>query len=303
MSVTFPVFWRMLRPHTLSASFVPVAVGSAYALKAADVFSPLRALLMLAACLFIQIATNLFNEYYDYARGLDTRASVGIGGTIVRDGLSPRFVLAIALGFYAAAAALGLALACLSSYWLLPVGAFCMLCGYLYTGGPYPIAASPFGEAAAGLLLGSLVICLSFFLQTDYVTADVFLISLPVALLIGAILTANNIRDRVGDAAGGRKTLVILLGHRRGVVFLAALFALAILWSAGLCFRSGFGFWFLLPLLSIPPAWRSVRLFRCGENQPPPVMLPAMRRAAQTNTVYGLAYAAAFLLAAFFPPA
>ncbi|MDR1961128.1 MAG: 1,4-dihydroxy-2-naphthoate polyprenyltransferase, partial [Gracilibacteraceae bacterium] len=83
------VFWRMLRPHTLSASFVPVAVGSAYALKAAGVFFLPRGLIMLAACLFIQIATNLFNEYYDYKRGLDTRESVGIGGTIVRDGLSP----------------------------------------------------------------------------------------------------------------------------------------------------------------------------------------------------------------------
>lgn len=52
---------------------------------------------MLAASLLIQIATNLFNEYYDYARGLDTAASVGIGGTIVRDGASPRFVLTLAL--------------------------------------------------------------------------------------------------------------------------------------------------------------------------------------------------------------
>jgi 1,4-dihydroxy-2-naphthoate octaprenyltransferase len=291
----------MLRPHTLSASFVPVAVGSAYALKATGLFAPGRALLMLAACLFIQIATNLFNEYYDYVRGLDTRDSVGIGGTIVRDGLSPRFVMAAALGFYAAAAGLGLTLAALSSPLLLPIGALAMLCGYLYTGGPYPIAASPFGEAAAGLLLGSLVIGLSFFLQTGYVGAAVFFISLPVALLIAAILTANNIRDREGDAAGGRRTLVILLGHRRSVRFLAALFALAALWSAGLCLRSGFGFWFLLPFLSLPSAWRAVRLFQRSENAPPAVMLPAMRHTAQTNTIYGLAYAAALLLAAFFP--
>jgi 1,4-dihydroxy-2-naphthoate octaprenyltransferase len=301
--VTLSVFWRILRPHTLNASFVPVAVGSAYAFKAAGVFSPPPALIMLAACLFIQIATNLFNEYYDYVRGLDTAASVGIGGAIVRDGLSPRFVLGLALGFYAAAAALGVILAARSSFILLPLGAFCMICGYLYTGGPYPIAASPFGEAAAGLLLGSLVIGISFFIQTGFVTAAVFVISLPVALLIAAILTANNIRDREGDAAGGRRTLVILLGHRRGVVFLAALFALAFVWSVGLCFRPGFGLWFLLPLLSILPARKSILLFRRGENAPAAVMLPAMRGTARANTVYGLAYAAALLLAAFPLPA
>jgi 1,4-dihydroxy-2-naphthoate octaprenyltransferase len=302
-AVSFAVFWRMLRPHTLNASFVPVAVGSAYALKTTGLFVWSRALLMLAACLLIQIATNLFNEYYDYKRGLDTRDSVGIGGSIVREGLSPRAVLTAAVCFYAAAAGLGLILAAVSTLLLLPIGVFCMFCGYLYTGGPYPIAASPFGEAAAGLLLGSLVVCLSFFLQTDYVTADVFCVSLPIALLIGAILTANNIRDRVGDAAGGRRTLAILLGHRRSVVFLAALFVLAALWSAGLCLLPGFGRWFLLPLASLPSAWKAVNIFRRSENAPPAVMHPAMRRTAQTNTIYGLGYAAALLLTAFFPPA
>lgn len=64
-------------------------------------------LAMLIASCAIQVATNLFNEYYDYVRGLDTKDSVGIGGTIVHDGASPQFVLGLALGFYGAGGAAG----------------------------------------------------------------------------------------------------------------------------------------------------------------------------------------------------
>ena len=141
----FDFWWRLLRPHTLTASLVPVLVGSMYAFSCIHTLHLGLFLAMLAASCSIQVATNLFNEYYDYVRGLDTKDSVGIGGTIVHDGASPRFVLNLALGFYAFAALLGIYICASSSWYLLLIGAFCMLIGYLYTGGPFPISASPFG--------------------------------------------------------------------------------------------------------------------------------------------------------------
>jgi len=63
----FQVWWRLLRPHTLTASFVPVFVGTMIA--ALDhAFHPLLFLAMLISSILIQAATNMFNEYYDFKR-------------------------------------------------------------------------------------------------------------------------------------------------------------------------------------------------------------------------------------------
>jgi len=289
-----------LRPHTLTASLVPVLVGSMYAFSCTRTLHIGLFLAMLIASCSIQVATNLFNEYYDYVRGLDTKDSVGIGGTIVHDGASPKFVMSLALGFYGLAAALGLYICANSSWYLLLIGAFCMLVGYLYTGGPFPISSSPFGEVFAGGFLGTGVICISFYIQTGTLTWHAAAISLPIAVLIGLILTGNNIRDRVGDAANGRHTLVILLGHKRSVQMLSILFAFCYLWILGLIFFGGHSVWLLASFFSIPTARQAVEKFR-PEGQQPKQMMPAMILVSKTNTSFGLGLALGLLLETFLP--
>src|SRR5690625_4305004 len=89
----FQVWWRLLRPHTLTASFIPVLIGTFVAHTQMQVFHFGLFFAMLIASILIQAATNMFNEYYDYKRGLDNEHSVGLGGTIVRDGIEPKTVL------------------------------------------------------------------------------------------------------------------------------------------------------------------------------------------------------------------
>ena len=80
-------YWHLMRPHTLTASIVPVLVGTATAklflLGSQDHIKFSLFLAMLIACLLIQAATNMFNEYYDFKKGLDDHTYVGIGGAIV----------------------------------------------------------------------------------------------------------------------------------------------------------------------------------------------------------------------------
>lgn len=300
MKKDFDFWWRLLRPHTLTASLVPVLVGSMYAFSCTRTLHFGLFLAMLIASCAIQVATNLFNEYYDYVRGLDTKDSVGIGGTIVHDGASPQFVLGLALGFYGLAALLGIYICANSSWYLLLIGAFCMLVGYLYTGGPFPISSSPFGEVFAGGFLGTGVICIAFYIQTGLLNWHVAAVSVPVAVLIGLILTGNNIRDRVGDAANGRHTLVILLGHKRSVQMLSVLFAFCYLWVAGLIFFGGHSVWLLASYFSIPTARQAVEKFR-PEGQQPKQMMPAMILVSKTNTTFGLGLALGLLLETFLP--
>lgn len=295
MKRNFDFWWRLIRPHTLTASLVPVLVGSIWAFSCERVLQIGLFFAMLVASCAIQIATNLFNEYYDYIRGLDTKDSVGIGGTIVHDGASPKFVMGLALGLYALAALLGIYICANSSWYLLLIGAFCMLIGYLYTGGPFPISASPFGELFAGGFLGTGVICISFFIQTGYVNWHTVAISVPVLVLIGLILTGNNIRDRVGDAANGRHTLVILLGHKHAVTFLSIMFTFCYLWIVGLIVLGGHSIWLLATFISIPTARKAVERFR-PEGQSPKEMMRAMVLIPKTNTQFGLALALGLLM-------
>ncbi len=126
--------------------------------------------------------------------------------------MSPELVLRLAIAFYILAAILGLFLAANSSFWLLPVGLVCMAVGYLYTGGPFPISWTPFGELFSGVFMGMFIIVIAFFIQTGNIQSYVIWLSVPIVITIGLINMANNIRDRVKDKASGRKTLPILLG-------------------------------------------------------------------------------------------
>ncbi|EPZ52509.1 MULTISPECIES: 1,4-dihydroxy-2-naphthoate polyprenyltransferase [Alicyclobacillus] len=279
------VLWKLTRPHTLTASFVPVLIGTVLALSFAHLHV-LRFVAMLLSCLFIQIATNMFNEYYDYKRGLDTEHSIGIGGAIVRDGLQPKTVLRMALGCYLIALLIGVYLCISSSWWLALIGSIGMLIGYLYTGGPLPIAYTPLGELFAGLSMGAMFILISFFIQTGYINTECILISVPIAILVGAINMSNNIRDLDGDKSSGRKTLAILVGHKGAVTLLAVSFVVAYLWIIGMVVFGYASPWLLLVLLSVPKPIQAVTGF-IGKRLPMQ-MMPAMKATAQTNTIFGL---------------
>lgn len=281
---TWALVWRMFRPHTLTAAFVPVTLGSVLALQHHP-FRPDLFMAMLTASILIQAATNMFNEYFDFKRGLDHAASVGISGSIVRDGLTPATVLNAALAAIGFALLLGLYLCQETTWLLLPVGLACVAVGYLYSGGPYPISATPFGEIVSGITMGTVIISISYFLQTGTVTAYVLLVSVPTSVLIGAILMANNIRDLDDDRRHGRRTLAILLGRRGATNCLAAMLAGAYLWIVLLVATGSLPLWGLAVFASIPKAAAAVRGFRQAST--PQALMPAMVATAQTNTLFG----------------
>lgn len=282
---SWQTWWRLMRPHTLTAAFIPVFIGTMLGILDGKFHFILFAA-MLVASLLIQIATNLFNEYYDFKRGLDTKESVGIGGAIVRDGVEPVVVLRLGLALFIVSIFIGLYISIATSWWIAVIGAISMAAGYFYTGGPYPIAYTPFGEIVSGLFMGVVIILISYYIQTGTVSLQAILLSIPISILCGAILTANNIRDREGDEKNGRKTLAILLGHENSIKFLALMFTVSYLWIVGMV-AAGYGsYWLLLVFLSIPKAVQATKRF-VGKSRPIE-MMPAMKATAQMHTIFGL---------------
>lgn len=277
------VWWKLTRPHTLTASFAPVFLGTMIALYEANI-DWLLFIAMLLACLLIQAATNMFNEYYDFVRGLDSEESVGIGGAIVRNGVKPKTVMQLALLLYVIAAILGIYICYESSWLLLIVGAISMAVGYFYTGGPYPISSTPFGELFSGLFMGMLIVLIAVYIQVGSVPLFAVLLSVPSALLVAAIMLSNNIRDLVEDTIGGRKTMAILVGRKTAITILASYFVLSYLWIIGLVVLQIITPWSLLVLLSLKKPIHAIKLFRQTEN--PVKVAPAMKDTALTNTIF-----------------
>jgi 1,4-dihydroxy-2-naphthoate octaprenyltransferase len=281
----FKKWWKMIRPHTLTASFVPVALGTALVLPI-RIPDFLLFIAMLIASMMIQIATNLFNEYFDFKRGLDDSSSVGIGGSIVRDGFRPKTILYLALSLCAASMLIGVYICMKSNWWIAAAGSVCILTGYLYSGGPLPIAYTPFGEMISGLFMGIFIIWISFFIQTDMLTLNTVLISIPIGLLVGGINMANNIRDLSRDKEKGRKTLPVLLGRPAAIRVLASLFVISYLWIIGLMVFQVESAWLLVVFASLPKAIQATKLFR-GKTRSIQLM-PAMKATAQMQTLFGI---------------
>ena len=279
------VWWQLTRPHTLTASFAPVFLGTMIALQSTSINWTLFTA-MLIASLMIQAATNMFNEYYDFARGLDNENSVGIGGAIVRNGVTPKTVLSLALILYGIAGILGIYICIQTSWWLLVIGGFAMLIGYFYTGGPYPIAYTPLGEVFSGLFMGFLIVIIAFYIQTGTINMDAVLLSIPSTLLVAAIMMANNIRDIVGDAASGRKTLAILVGRPAAVNILSSFFILSYVWIFILVLISTVTPWALLVFLSAIKPIKVIMMFKRFAE--PLKVMPAMKDTGITNTLFAL---------------
>lgn len=292
----FDVWWRLMRPHTLTASFIPVFVGTMLAYHDGAINWTLF-LAMLVASLLIQAATNMFNEYYDYKLGLDTEESVGIGGTIVRDGVKPSKIRNLAFSFYGIAAILGVYISMESSWWVAGIGLICMAVGYLYTGGPIPISYTPFGELVSGVLMGTVIIGITYFIQTLTITSEVIWISIPITIFIGSINLSNNIRDRDGDKVGGRKTIAVLIGREKAITLLAVLFIIAYGWTLGLIIARILPIWTLITFFSVPKAVSVIKDFR-GKTEPLE-MMPAMIATGKTNTIYGLLLGISLVIAVF----
>lgn len=227
-----------IRPRTLSAAVVPVAVGLALAARVRPIDWPV-ALATLGAALLIQIGANLANDYCDYLSGADTAERVG-PRRVTQAGLaSPGAVLRAALGVLAAAALLGVYLVSVGGSPILVIGIASIVCAIAYTGGPWPLAHHGLGDVFVFAFFGIVAVNGTFFLQTGAIDKSSLLASIPVACLATAILVVNNLRDIPTDGPAGKRTLAVRLGAAatrfewRALVSIAFLSVLPLAWHAG----------------------------------------------------------------------
>ncbi|MGC8497037.1 MAG: prenyltransferase [Thermoplasmata archaeon] len=206
-------FVLLIRVHSFSATIVPLVIGAALSLQAGSFDAVLWADLFVAA-LFMQIATNVFNEHGDYVNNTDRFVSHGFAGVIVKGEATANQVLFIALTFYILAAILAVPLILIRGILILILGIIAATIGIVYSEGPYPISRTPLAEMSVGITMGLIEIIAAELVSSGELTFSAYVLSVPVSLLVANILIGNNIRDIVKDKGAGRRTLVVILGAK-----------------------------------------------------------------------------------------
>jgi len=201
-----------IRPKTLTIALIPVVVGSALAWGEAARLHWGAALAAALAALLIQAATNLHNDAADFLRGGDTPARPGPQRVTAQGWATPGTVLRAAAVSFAGAAVCGLYVVWLGGWPLLAVGMLSILAGWSYTGGPRPIAYTPFGELFVLLFFGLAAVMGSYWLHAQTLSWTSLWAALAVGAPASAVLLVNNYRDTDNDRRVGRRTLPVIAG-------------------------------------------------------------------------------------------
>jgi 1,4-dihydroxy-2-naphthoate octaprenyltransferase len=246
--------WVMAaRVRTLPAAVAPVLVGTSLALGAGR-FRALAFLAALLGAVFIQVGTNLSNDYSDARRGADTEDRLGPVRVTAGGLVPPRRVLIATYITFGLAVLCGIYLVSVAGWELLAVGAASILAGVLYTGGPRPYGYEGLGEVFVFLFFGVVAVAGSYFVQVQSLPWQPFVCAVPVGLLASAILVVNNVRDLDTDRRAGKRTLAVRLGRARTRTLYVAMLAGAFLvgplpWALG-----SMSAWLLLCWAAIPLA-------------------------------------------------
>ena len=248
------------RPRTLPAAIAPVLVGTSLIRRDHHSINYLNAALALLVSLLLQIAVNYSNDYSDGIRGTDDNRVGPI--RLVASGLATAGSVKLAAFIsFSAAAGFGTFLAARVSWWLLLLGALCILAAWTYTGGRRPYGYSGFGEISVFLFFGVVATVGSYVVQSHRVTWQSILVSLPVGALSCSLLAINNLRDLPKDSLVGKRTLAVRLGVNRARLLLIALLLIA---HIAAILAALISLWTLLTLLFIPFTWRIIKAIRAG---------------------------------------
>jgi 1,4-dihydroxy-2-naphthoate polyprenyltransferase len=274
-----------IRPPTLTAAIVPVAVGTGVALR--DGYrEPWAALAALVGALALQIGANFANDLSDFRRGADNEQRLGPPRATQLGLLTQQQVTAAIMVSFAVATLAGIYLVILAGWPIVAIGLASMVAAVTYTGGPWPFGYRGLGELFVFVFFGVVAVAGTYYVQAGTISAHVIGASIPVSLTVTAILVVNNVRDIDTDRLAGKYTLAVYLGRRLArtefiVVLAGAYLAAAALWLLG-----DFSGWVLLSWLSVPAALMPAGIVLA--NSDGPAMNRALRSTARLHLLFGM---------------
>ncbi|MFQ6060643.1 MAG: 1,4-dihydroxy-2-naphthoate octaprenyltransferase [Thermoplasmata archaeon] len=298
------IWAKEIRAPFLSASILPILLGTAIAYARYGIFYWEYFLLALLGGIFLHIGANVVNDYFDYKSGTDnvnveyTRPFTG-GSRMIQKGLmSPREVLVEAMLFFTLGGVIGLYLAWVRGIVVIILGIIGIFSGFFYTAPPVDLAKRGIGELFIGLNFGILLTLGAYYVQVQNLAWEPALASLPLAILIASVLFINEFPDYKADRIAGKRHLVVRLGRKRaakGHALLMASVYLCVVLFVSLGWIVPFA---LISLLTLPLAITSIRFSRDFYDDSFRI-IPSNASTVQCHLFTGLLLFLAYFISAF----
>lgn len=285
------------RPFSFTASIVPVLAGAALTFRDGH-FDPLLFLVTLVASVSLQAGTNVVNEIHDVRTGVDRPESPRASKVIVEGRISTRAAYVFGAVLFAITIALGLGLTLLRGLPLLLIGLAGVLGGYYYTAPPLQYKYRALGVPLVFVYMGVLMVVGAYYAIAGQWSVEAISASLPIGILVAAILHANDVRDVDEDARAGFTTLSIVLRRERAAWLYVWMVPVAFALTAVLVLVRALPWTALLALLALPAGLRAISLMRrsirSGDQS---VIARIDQRTAQVHLRFGLLLAVGLAIA------
>lgn len=289
---------RLARVPFLTGTMVPVALGAVIAWFSVRAFNPFLFILTLLGAMCLHLGTNIINDYFDFKSGCDAINVEGIspisGGSrvLLENMIKPKSAYFVALSFFGIASFIGIALSVVAGWGLLLLGVVGIISGYFYVS---QLATRGVGELIVGLNFGPLMVLGSSYVQTQRFTFDALIASIPVGLLITAILWINEVPDYTADKAVGKKTLVVRVGRKRAADFYAAIVVAAYIWIAVMIGLRQIPLSSVIVLATLPLAMKAISVAR-GHYDDSHAMIAANLATIQMHLSFGALLIVGYIL-------
>jgi 1,4-dihydroxy-2-naphthoate octaprenyltransferase len=293
--------WEIARPFSFTASTVPVATGGALA-ALAGAFDPWLFLATLVGAVALHVGTNVTNEIYDVRKGVDTIVSPRASHAIVKGRITERDAYRFAIAAFAVAVLAGIALSAVRGWPIVALGLVGLVGGYTYTAPPFQYKFGPVGIPLVLLLMGPLMVIGSFYAVSGLFDLRAVAASIPVGLLVAAILHGNEWRDIAEDARAGAATFSVRAGRDAAHWLYVALVVGAYLaLSAGVVLEL-LPTWTLLAMASLPLLVRQIRSSELGASGQQRAIAMIDLETAQLHAAFGFLLVAGLVVAALLAP-
>jgi len=292
------LWFRAVRPFAYSASVIPVALGGLWAFGEGPIDWVNFVLAIIAGVLF-HTGTNLVNDYYDFKSGVDREGTFGSSGILVGGLMQPRQVLRGGILSFVLGSLLGFYLVTQAGWPILVLGLAGFLGGFFYTAAPFSYKYHAIGELGVFIMMGVLMVLGGYMVQNRAFNWEVVLFSLPISMLVAAILQANDIRDIADDRAANIRTMAILMGRKAaGILYdlmVVAAFAIVVLMVAIKVISP----WALLVLLTLPLGLKNIKTIHQAHGEKSASLAMMDVATAQLHMTFGLLLCLGLLLARF----
>jgi 1,4-dihydroxy-2-naphthoate polyprenyltransferase len=290
-------WFEIARPFSFTASTVPVAAGGALAALDGRLDWPLL-IAALSAAVLLHVGTNVTNEIYDVRKGIDSITSPRASHALLKGRLSEHEAFALAAAAFAGATAIGLWLVAVRGWPVAVLGLLGLIGGLGYTAPPLEYKFHALGPPLVFLLMGPLMVVGSYYVSSGTLTWAALVASLPVGLLVTAILHGNEWRDVSEDARAGISTLSIRVGRRFAhelyiTLVIGAYLVLALAVAIGALPPLS-----LLAMLSLPLLVRAIRASELGATGQQRAIAMIDLETAQLHAAFGFLLVAGLVIAA-----